>query len=190
MPRSKPDISKLSLLYNQLGYFKVEYPDFIFDFHMIYKDLIEYFSNTPFKDSSKYSEIKEKMALTKRANVKPQLDNRFYIITSYDCPVLAVVNMDNAVIDNFIENYRQSSFLTMDTPESVFGAYISSLYVFKSDKMVLNSRISPYQMAKFMAAFKNENIVNYQGVRDSLYAEPRRKAKRNSSADNSANKIT
>lgn len=178
MPRSKFVPSKYTLLYSQLGYFKVEYPDFIFDFHMIYEDIIKFFSETNFKDYDEYTQIKAKSELTKRANIKPQLENRFYIITSYDEPVLAVVNMDNAVVQNLVETYDPSSFLLSDFPKALSGSYISTLYVFKGSEMLINTRISPFQMAHLMAAFKNENLVNYQGVRDSLYGEPRRRQKR------------
>lgn len=179
MPRSKLIMDQYSLLYTQIGYFKIGYPDFIYDFSLIYKSLLDVYSGTEFEKLSFFSKMKEKMILLKNAHIKPQLNNRFYIVTSYDSPVLAVVNMDESVIDNIIQTYDKLSFITEDCPEKIPGSYLCTLFVFKGDKMHLNSFISPYKMAQFIAAFKTENLINYQGVRDSLYAEPRRRNRKN-----------
>ena len=181
MPRSKLTTNQYSLLYSKIGYFKTEYPDFIYDFSLIYKSLLEIYLGTEFEKLSFFSNTKEKMISLQKTHFKPHFDNRFYIVTAYDSPVLAVVNMDEPVIDNIIDTYNTLSFINDDCPERIPGSYFCTLFVFKGNEMVLKSFISPYKMAHFMAAFKNENLINYQGVRDSLYAAPRRRFKRNQS---------
>ena len=62
-------------------------------------------------------------------------------------------------------------------PEIINMSYISTIYLFKNDELVQLHNINPFKLAQFMAVFKNENIVNYQGARDTYYAKPRRDAK-------------
>ncbi len=46
------------------------------------------------------------------------------------------------------------------------------------EEMIQVHSLNTFQLAQFMAVFKNENIVNYQGARDCWYAAPRRNAKK------------
>lgn len=173
MPRSKFVDSQYTLQYAEIGYFKEQYPDYLFDFKLIYQDLMN--DLIDFKEAE--AEVKLKYEILNKLKVKPTLSNRVYIITSYDSPVLAMVNMDESVVDNLIKEY-QYSFCFEDVPERIMGSYISTLYIFKGEKMCLNTHISPFKVAMFTSVFKAENLVNYQGWRDTLYAKPRRERKK------------
>lgn len=174
MPRAKYVHSEYALQYNMIGYFKSKYPDFLFDFKYIYKDLIDFFDNS----SIPVNQIKSKSEILESIKISPNLTNRTYIVTNYDDVVFAAVNMDCSVVDNLIDVFSWSSFLSENTPEQILGSYLSTLYIFKGDKMCLNARISPFKVAQLMAVFKTENIVNFQGARDDYYAAPRRKHKK------------
>jgi len=174
MPRAKFVESKYTLQYAMIGYFKKEYPDYLYDFTLIYQDIINFFGEMSFD----VSEIKAKYQQLSKIKLKPELPNRTYIVTNYGSPVLAAVNMDECVVDNLINTYKLLSLMSETKPEKILGSYISTLYVFKNDKMCLHNEISPFKVAQFMAAFKSENLVNFEGVRDSLYGEPRREYRR------------
>ena len=176
------------ILFGEIGCFKKEYPDFVYDYSLICKDLADYFGS----ECDYTQKLLDKAELTEMTRIKPQLDNRFYIVTNYDDIVLAVVNMDEAVIDNFLKSFKYYWF-SDDAPERVMCSYISSLYVFRGEKMVLKQRISPFTVAQLIAAFKAENLVDFRGVRDSFYGAPRRRKKSLSalgSIENRSNKAT
>lgn len=173
MPRSKPIESKYSLQYAEIGCFKTEYPDYLFDFKLIYRDVMDCMKD--FEEA--VTAIKPKYEMLTKLNIKPALSNRTYIVTSYDSPILAMVDMDESVVDNLIQEYEHS-YLFEDVPERILGSYISTLYVFKGDKMYLNTRISPFKVAVLTSVFRSENLINYQGWRDELYAKPRRESKK------------
>ncbi len=176
------------ILFGEIGCFKKEYPDFVYDYGLICKDLADYFGS-----EFDYTEkLLDKAELMEKTQIKPQLDNRFYIVTYYDDIVLAVVNMDEAVIDNFLKTFKYY-WISDDAPERIMGSYVSSLYVFRGENMVLKQRISPFTVAQLIAAFKTENLVDFRGVRDAFYGAPRRRKKSFSSLDsieNHSNKAT
>lgn len=176
MPRYGFKESKYSLLYDSIGYFKIEYEDYIYDFKHIYKDLSEFFSDTAYE-----KHFKDKYAILSKVNIKPTLSNRMYIITNFDRPVFTMVNMDESVIDHLIDTYKFLTFMSENIPQKVFASYISSLYIFKNDKMCLKERISPCKVAELVSVFKKENLVNYEGARDDYYAKPRREYKKSQS---------
>lgn len=173
MPRHKPVESKYGLQYAGIGYFKIEYPDYLYDFKMIYRDLLNYFDGF---ECVKLLQPKYDMLC--KLNIKPALANRAYIVTNFDSVVFAMVNMDEAVIDNLIDVYDRTSMLFDNAPDKVMTSYISTLYIFKDDKMYTNTQISPFKVAQLVSVFKKENLVNYEGARDDYYANPRRKHKK------------
>lgn len=176
MPRAKYDENNpYNLLFSEIGWFKVNYTDFLYDFRFIYQDVLDFFGDkiVPYDE-----DIKERLNVISKANVKPSLKNRFYIITDICEVVLAVVDIDEAVFDNLVETFRFLDEYQPFKPESVNLSFISTMYLFKGEKLVQLHSLSPRKLAQFMAVFKNENIVNYQGARDDWYAKPRRTAKR------------
>lgn len=184
MPRYKFVESKYFMQYNEIGYFKIEYPDFLYDFKLIYQDLINYF-----KDFNCVELFQPKYDMLCKLNIKPALSNRTYIVTNFDHVVFAMVDMDEAVIDNLIDLYDRTSMLFDNAPDKVMTSYISTLYIFKGDKMHTNTQISPFKMAQLISVFKKENLINYEGARDDYYAKPRREHKK-LLAQNSADKTT
>lgn len=181
MPRYKSVESKYVLQYAQIGYFKIEYPDYLYDFKLIYQDLINYFDGF---ECVKLFQPKYDMLC--KLNIKPALTNRTYIVTNFDDVVFAMVNMDEAVIDNLIDVYDRTSMLFDNAPDKVMTSYISTLYIFKGEKMYTNTQISPFKMAQLISVFKGSNLVNFSGARDDYYAKPRRERKK-SLAQNSVN---
>lgn len=177
MPRAKVEFSKYDLQYAMIGSFKKNYPDYLYDFKCIYHNLLDFFGDNC---TDQINEIRSRTQVLDSLNIVPTENNRTYIITNYDSVVFTMVNMDNAVIDNLIDVYDIPviHYLNEEQPEKLFGGYVSSLYIFKEDKMCLKRRISPVLLAKLMAVFKNENLVNYQGARDSYYGKPRRESKK------------
>lgn len=167
MPRAKYEPSPYSLIYNEIGYFKKEFPDYLCDFKLIYKDLIKYYRKT----CPAYSEIQNKMSLLENISEKVTHSNRIYILTEYASVVLAVVDFDEYAVNNLANIYQLlDDFSSYDDTSE----YNSRLYVFKGKKMLVHTNLSTYQLAQFMAVFKTENLVNYQGARDELYGRPRR----------------
>ncbi|MCC8069030.1 MAG: hypothetical protein LIO71_04685 [Ruminococcus sp.] len=176
MPRAKYDENNpYNILFFKIGYFKTNYPDFLYDFRYIYQEILNFYGDMiePIKQ-----EIEEKLEIISQANVKPSFKNRFYIVTGIDRVVLAVVDIDEAVFDNLVETFDFLSDYDEFTPDKVNGSLINDMYLFKGNKLVKVHSLTSFKLAEFMAVFKNENIVNYQGARDEWYAKPRRKAKR------------
>lgn len=176
MPRAKYDeTNPYNYLFTGIGFFKVNYADFLYDFRYIYKDILDFFG-----DSISFCEekIKKRLDIILKANVKPTLKNRFYIVTNICDVVLAVVDMDDDVFDNLIQTFEIEDEYNAFSPDVINACYITNMYLFKDNKLVKIHPITSYRMAQFMAVFKNENIVNYQGARDYWYAKPRREAKR------------
>ena len=178
MPRHGFKESKYTLQYAEIGYFKTEYPDYLYDFKLIYQDLMNYFEGFECVKM-----LQPKYDMLSKLHIKPVLSNRTYIVTNIDHVVLAMVNMDEAVIDNFIESFQSPFSLFEDSPDKVMTSYISTLYIFKGDEMCVKTSISPFRVAEFVSVFKNENLVNFSGARDSYYAKPRRQRKKSLAQD-------
>ncbi len=184
MPRYGFVKSKYVLQYAQIGYFKVEYPDYLYDFKLIYQDLINYFEGF---ECVKI--LQPKYDMLSKLNIKPSLSNRIYIVTNFDSVVFTMVNMDEAVVDNLIEEFEPLHPFFENTPDRLMTSYISTLYIFKGEKMFTKTPISPFRVAELISVFKNENLVNFSGARDHYYAKPRRDRKK-SIAQDSFNKDT
>ena len=173
MPRYSPVRSKYILQYSQIGYFKVEYPDYLYDFKLIYQDLINYFDGF---ECVKI--IQPKYDMLSKINIKPSLSNRVYIITNFDSVIFTMVNMDEAVVDNLIERFEPSHLFFENAPDRLMTSYISTLYIFKGEKMFTKTPKYPFSVAELISVFKNENLVNFSGARDAYYAKPRRDHKK------------
>lgn len=93
--------------------------------------------------------------------------------------VFAVIDVDDCIVDNIIGTFNFLSNFQESKPKACFMSYYSSLYVFKGNKLELEYDLAPYKMAQLLLAFKQENIVDFSGVRDHYYGEPRRKSKSN-----------
>ncbi|MBQ8515609.1 MAG: hypothetical protein IJ496_09450 [Ruminococcus sp.] len=177
MPRAKYDATNpYNLLFHVVGYFKVNYTDFLYDFRFIYKEILDFYGDDL---NTCPNDIQKKLDTVCKANVKPSFKNRVYIVTDTCEPVFAAVNMDDAVFDNMVETFAfledmGASFI----PDKMLLSYAITMYLFKGDSLCKIHSLSPRKLAEFMAVFKNENIVNYQGARDSWYGEPRRRAKK------------
>lgn len=82
--------------------------------------------------------------------------------------VLAVVDLDDAVFDNIVDTFDfLSSLDACILPEKMNMCYVTNMYLFKGDKLVSTHSVTTRKLAEFLMVFKNENIVNYQGARDS-----------------------
>ncbi len=169
MPRAKYVPNPYSLTYDEIGYFKNEYPDFLCDFKTIYKDLAKYYG----KSCPAYSEIQSKISMLQDIKEKAAHSNRIYIVTQYTSVVLAVVDFDEYAVNNLVNTYHLLEDLGAVADCS--NEYNSRLYVFKGSKMLVCSNLSTFKLAQFMAVFKKENLVDYQGARDEFYGKPRRK---------------
>lgn len=179
MSRAKYDESNpYNLLIWKIGYFKINYSDFLYDFRYIYKDILDYFGNSIVPYDKK---VKELLDIVSTANVKPSFKNRIYIITDIYEVVLAVVDIDEDVFDNLVNTFDFWEGLDPLRPEKIILTYATTMYLFKGEELVKIHSLNTMKLAEFMAVFKNENIVNYQGARDTWYAEPRRKAKQKKS---------
>ena len=77
------------------------------------------------------------------------------------------------VIDDMIETFQLSS----NDYEIYPPTYISTIYIFQGDSLLLKSDISPHIFSQLMAVFKSENLVSFTGARDDWYAKPRRRKK-------------
>lgn len=178
MPRAKYDENNpYNLLFFKIGCFKVNYTDFLYDFRFIYQDILDFYGD---KISPYDKDIEERLKIISKANVKPAFKNRFYIITNIGEVVLAVVDIDEPIFDNLVMTFKICQAFKEDdpfSPEVINMSYVSTIYLFEGNELVQMNNISPFELAKFMAVFKNENIVNYQGARDDYYAKPRRDAK-------------
>ena len=177
MPRAKyDDTNPYNLLFHEVGYFKVNYTDFLYDFRFIYKDILDFYGDSL---QSYAKNIQMKLDTVCKANVKPSFKNRIYIITDICNPVLAIVDMDDAVFDNMADRFSFFEDMGLSlTPDKMLLSYAITMYLFKGDSLCKVHSLTPRKLAEFMAVFKNENIVNYQGARDSWYGEPRRRAKK------------
>lgn len=177
MSRAKYDENNpYNLLFAKIGWFKVNYTDFLYDFRFIYQDILDFYGD---KISPYNEDIEERLKVISKANVKPAFKNRFYITTNIGEVVLAVVDIDESVFNNLAMSFKLFSALEEDPfqPEIINMSYISTIYFFEGDELIQFHTLSPYKLAQFMMVFKNENIVNYQGARDTYYAKPRRYAK-------------
>lgn len=178
MPRAKYDSSSpYNFAVSSIGCFKKSIPDFIYDFNIIYPKLYNFFASAGYETEA----VKSFSAyeIIKNVKAKPEHGNRIYIVTGMNNPVLAVVDMDCAVVDNLIDSFDFLSDFEEYTPEACLLSYYSTLYVFVGNELKLEHNLSPFKVAQLMAVFKNENFVSYVGARDSYYGAPRRKAKSN-----------
>jgi hypothetical protein len=176
MPRAKYDFNNpYNLLFNEIGCFKTNYTDFLFDFRYIYRDILNYFGDY-LKDYA--PTIRKRLDTISNVNVQPMCKNRCYIVTDIDHVVFAAVDQDEAVFDNLVNTYFMLEDLIIgNIPDRVNMSYVTEMYLFKNDKLLKVKYLSTLQLAQFMAAFHKENIVNYQGCREDWYAKPRRYAK-------------
>lgn len=177
MPRAKYDENNpYNLLFTEIGYFKVNYTDFLYDFRYIYQDILSFYGDY----LEEYeTEIKRKIKELNKAKVKPAFKNRVYIITDLVQPVLAITDVDEPVFDNLVNSHDiRLQYFSSKIPEKLFLSFNITMYLFKDEEMIQVHSLNTFQLAQFMAVFKNENIVNYQGARDCWYAAPRRNAKK------------
>lgn len=177
MPRAKYDCSNpYNLLFWEIGLFKTNYTDFLYDFRYIYKNIIDYFGDYL---EERANEIQSKIDIISNVNVEPKCKNRCYIITDIDHVVFAAVDQDEAVFDNLVNTFFLLDDLCRgNIPERVNMSYVTEMYLFRGKELCKVQYLSTLQLAQFMAAFHKENIIDFQGCRDDWYAKPRREAKR------------
>lgn len=177
MPRAKyDDKNPYNLLFHEIGYFKVNYTDFLYDFRFIYKDILDFYGDSL---QSYANDIKMKLKAVQKAKVKHSFKNRTYIITDICEPVLAVVDLDEAVFNHLVDTlFFLEEMGSSLVPDKLYLGHAITMYLFKDESLCKVHSLSPRKLAEFMAVFKNENVVNYQSARDSWYGEPRRRAKK------------
>jgi hypothetical protein len=172
MPRAKPDHTQAHFLEMiDIANLKSYSTDLLFDFSVIYpirlKKCGEWLMDDDFESLKK---IIEKLS---KFHVKPMIKSRVYIVTEDIHVCFAMYNMDECVIDQLEYIYGQCG---ISYPEDYCPSFLATLYIFRDNQLTFSTDISVNQLVKIMAVFHKENLVNYSGARDDLYAKPRRAA--------------
>lgn len=180
MPRAKYDNDNpYNLLFHEIGWFKVNYTDFLYDFRYIYDNILTFYGEDLPEDYR--TGLSTKLEIISKAHVKPAFKNRMYIVTGMHNVVLAAVDLDDVVFENLVETYEfLESVDNSILPAKLNMCFVTAMYLFKGDHLCRIDYLTSRKLAEFMMVFKNENLVNYQGARDSWYGKPRREARKKS----------
>lgn len=124
---------------------------------------------------AKYDLDKLNQNLSELRNISIPINNKASVLIFTDFTYLPFVlwDMDMRVIDDMIETLQISSSDYEICPPT----YISTIYIFQGDSLLLKSDISPHILSQLMAVFKSENLVSFTGARDDWYEKPRRHRK-------------
>ena len=92
------------------------------------------------------------------------------VLTKKCRPVVKFDDRLADLIDDMIETLQVSS----NDYEIYPPTYISTIYIFQGDSLLLKTDIPPHILSLLMAVFKSENLISFTGARDDWYAKPRR----------------
>lgn len=88
---------------------------------------------------------------------------------------LVLADMDEYVVANLFHT------LTRYNEEKTIPDYVytrpdelNTVFIFQDDKLICQENITAAFLARFMAVFHNENLVDFSGPRYSWYGQPRR----------------
>ena len=183
MPRNKYDTTHpYAYMIRSIACLKQPCMDVIHDFKVIYPLLYERFQDdlTPeYKQTfmEQYKEIKDIPVVL--SNI-----NRLYIVTDMTYVPLALFNLDEPILNNIqhsIDGYPYAlldqGFYTCDA--GCDPSHSVSLFIFKGNELVFNYDDIPLPLViHLLQAFHKENQIDTSGVRQSLYAAPRRNPER------------
>lgn len=124
---------------------------------------------------AKYDLDKLNQDLSELRNISIPISNKssVLIFTNFTYLPFVLWDMDMRVIDDMIETLQVSS----NDYEIYPPTYISTIYIFQGDSLLLKTDIPPHILSQLMAVFKSENLVSFTGARDDWYAKPRRHRK-------------
>lgn len=173
MPRhSLPENEPYLLDMVDIAYLKTYSTDLLYDFKIVYREFLNQFSEyLSLKDQLEMERHIQKLSALK---FKPLAKTRVYIITGSLYVCLALFGMDECVVDNLAYTY---DLCNSDVPNPGNPPFTSVLYIFKGNDLVSSNYLSAAQMAKLMAVFHKENLVDFSGARYDLYGKPRRAEK-------------
>jgi hypothetical protein len=172
MPRAKFDSNQEHILQMaRIANLKSYSTDLLYDAKIIYKEQLQKYREWFFEDDLKH--IEDKIKALESIKIVPINKSRVYIVSCDTFICFAMYNMDECVVDNLCNVFNLAG-IPLDETELVKPVFRSTLFVFKGKELLLSEEISTTQLAKLMAIFHKENLVNYSGIRYDFYGKPRR----------------
>nr|WP_319487265.1 hypothetical protein [uncultured Caproiciproducens sp.] len=172
MPRAKFDSNQEHILQMfDVANLKSYSTDLLYDAKIIYKTQLQKYREWFLKDDLKRTE--DRIKALESMKIVPINKTRVYIVSCDTFICFAMYNMDECVVDNLCDVFDLVG-ISLNEAELVKPNFRSTLFVFKGKNLLLSEEISTTQLAKLMAIFYKENLVNYSGARYDYYGKPRR----------------
>lgn len=167
---------KDSLLYAKVAYLK-RYPECLLsDVQVMYPIIFKKLGNQLSSISIQYA-MECYSELCKKPHPSSE-KTRVYVLTSSCRFLLTLYDMDKSVVEEMIldrevsEEYISRPYAVMDlSPDYDLS---TTLFAFNSNGLASCNDLSANELANLLVGFRQENLVNYRGVRDTLYGKPRR----------------
>lgn len=172
MPRHTIDFDdSYSLELASVAYLKSPIYDCIPDAQTMFRIQLARFNNDA--NIGQLRHLAQKLTDIQHVQLKPIHKNRVYVMTNISYIPFLIVDMDEAVIEHMCFVLELSTECSDFLPPE----HVSTVFIFQDKQLVLQKDIAPYMLAKLMAVFYKENLINFSGARYDWYGKPRRNAK-------------
>lgn len=176
MPRAKSSLpDEHGLLYADIAYLKSYSPDLLADAKAIYKEQLKRFESWMLPDH--LAKLQHTLAELNPIKVKREFKTRVYIVSEVSRFALVMYGMDECVVEYLADMFGWVGGESAELAGLTHPYFRSALFIFNGSKLVGRYELTTTQLVNLMAAFSKENRVNFSGVRDSYYGQPRRRVR-------------
>lgn len=176
MPKAKSSLpDEHGLLYADIAYLKRYSSDLLADAKVIYREQLKRFESWMLPDH--LAKFKSTLAELNSITVKREFKTRVYIVSEVNRFALVMYGMDECVTDHLADVYGWIGVESVEAVELAHPYFRSALFIFNGAKLVGRYELTANQLVNLMAVFSKENQVNFSGVRDSYYGQPRRRVR-------------